>query len=205
MFAGAHADDVELGAGGTCAHLTRLGFDVHVLIMSDEVCPAIAALRRREAKAAGAELGVTSSKIHFLGLTDGAITCDRQAVGALRHLAATAGLNPIAVFTHSDADSHQDHIAATRIVKAAFRKTAFFKYQIRNSVVTSGFAPVIHCAVDGTYDAKLRALEQHQSQLTAGRLPLDDVVRFDERAGVTSSGRFGEAFELEFQDGAAGY
>ena len=205
LFVGAHADDVELGAGGTAAHLGALGFDVHILVMSDEASLTVAAQRRREAVAAGTELGLSAKQIHFLGLVDGAVTCNRQTVGALRHFASTLGDNPIAVFTHAEADSHQDHIATTRIVKAAFRKTSLFKYQVRNSVITSGFAPVLYCAVDRTYDAKLRALKQHESQVIAGRIPFDDVVSFDERWGMASGGRFGEAFELDLQEGASGH
>ncbi len=205
MFVGAHADDVELGAGGTCVYLRSLGFNVHILIMSDEDCQTVAARRRAEARAAGAVLGVRSEHVHFLGLADGAMVCNRQSVGALRTLVARLGVDPMAVFTHTEADSHQDHITTTAIVKGAFRKTALFKYQVRNSVVTSSFAPIIHCAIDRTYDVKLRALGQYQSQVEAGRIPMDEVARFDERAGTASSGRYGEAFELDIQNGAAGH
>ncbi len=204
LFVGAHADDVELGAGGTCAYLSARGFDVHILVISDDDCQAVAAQRRLEAVAAGAELGVTSGNIHFLGLPDGGVTCNREAVSALRRLVSTLGVNPIAVFTHTEADSHQDHVATTRIVEASFRKVALFKYQVRNSVIASGFVPAIHCAIDQTQVAKLRALKQHASQVAAGRIQIDDVIRFDERSAKNSGGRFGEGFELDLQEGAAG-
>ena len=36
VFFGAHADDVELGAGGTCAKLCAAGFDVRIVVATDE-------------------------------------------------------------------------------------------------------------------------------------------------------------------------
>jgi LmbE family N-acetylglucosaminyl deacetylase len=36
VFFGAHADDIELGAGGTCAKLCASGFEVHIVIATDE-------------------------------------------------------------------------------------------------------------------------------------------------------------------------
>ena len=203
LFLGAHADDIEIGAGGTCALLCAQGFDVRLVILSDEDVPAIAAQRRQEAIEAGAVLGVPGHNIHFLGLADGHLHCNRQSVGALRELAARHGIKPAAVFTHTDADSHQDHIAATRIAKGAFRNAAFFKYQVRNSAMTSNFAPVVHCSVDQSYDVKLRALALHRSQVGAGRIPIEQVKRFDQRLGAACGGRYGESFELEMQEGAS--
>ena len=202
LFIGAHADDVEIGAGGTCARLCARGFDVHIVVLTDEAVAAVATGRRQEAIAAGAALGVHRRHVHFLGLSDGNMICNRQSVGALRALATQHGIKPIAVFTHTEADSHQDHIEATRIAKGAFREAAIFKYQVRNSAITSSFAPVVYCAVDQTYDAKMRALELHHSQMAVGRIPIAQIRQFDERRGPLCGGRTGEAFELEIQEGA---
>ena len=41
LFVGAHADDIEIGAGGTCALLCARGFDVHIVVLSDEDVPSM--------------------------------------------------------------------------------------------------------------------------------------------------------------------
>ena len=141
MF-GAHADDIELGAGGTCAKLCAAGLEVHIVVGTDEADAAVAARRRSEAVAAAALLGVPSPRVHFLGLPDGHVRCNRRAVTLVRNLLSSNRLRPAAVFTHTSQDSHQDHVELTRIVRGAVRQTTILSYVVRNSAVISHFRPM---------------------------------------------------------------
>lgn len=202
LFIGAHADDIELGAGATCARLAAKGFDVHVIVMTDERNRSVARRRRREATEAARILGVPGHKVHFLGLDDGEVACNRQSVSAMRQLAAEHDLNPVAVFTHTDRDSHNDHVETFRIVHGAFRNQLVFKYQVRNSAIVSGFHPTVHCPIDDLMEVKGRALLAHGAQVLAGRLPIDKIERFARRFAECSNGSFVESFELDVQNGA---
>ncbi|HEX2852743.1 MAG TPA: PIG-L family deacetylase [Opitutaceae bacterium] len=78
-----HQDDETFGCGGLIARKRNEGFPVHVVFITDgsashpghsQFSPAaIAALRRREARAALAILGVESGAIHFLDAPDGTL------------------------------------------------------------------------------------------------------------------------------------
>jgi LmbE family N-acetylglucosaminyl deacetylase len=192
VFFGAHADDVELGAGGTCAKLCAAAFDVRIVVATDESDQTVAATRRKEAIAAAAILGVPADRVHFLGLPDGQFRCGRDTVARIRALSAAWGLYADAVFTHTEAESHQDHIELTRIVKAAFRKVAIFKYRVRNSAIDSHFQPNISSNIGGYVNLRSAALCQHKTQIALQRVG---------KLGCEDS----EAFELEIQEGAANY
>jgi LmbE family N-acetylglucosaminyl deacetylase len=75
---GAHPDDIEFGCGATVAKWARRGTDVDLLILTDgskgtwneaDDLEALVALRRTEARAAAAALGVR--EVYFLDLVDG--------------------------------------------------------------------------------------------------------------------------------------
>src|ERR1700694_1668608 len=104
VFFGAHADDIELGASGTCAKLCAVGFDVRIVVATDEIDPAIASSRRNEAIAASAILVVPPARVHFLGLADGHFRCNRDSVAQVRTLFSALDLCPDAIFTHTEAD-----------------------------------------------------------------------------------------------------
>jgi len=116
VFFGAHADDIELGAGGTCAKLCASGFDVHIVIATDKIDSAVASTRRRETIAAAEILGVPAKRVHFIGLPDGDFRCNRSTLSQVRALLSTLELHPNSVFTHTEADSDQDHVELTRII-----------------------------------------------------------------------------------------
>jgi len=192
VFFGAHADDIELGAGGTCAKLCAVGFDVRIVVATDETNPAIASTRRNEAAAAAAILGVPPARVHYLGLPDGQFRCNRDTVARVRNLFSALDLCPDVVFTHTEADCHQDHVELTRIIKAAFRRVAIFKYRVRNSAIPSHFEPTVSSDLRRYVNLKSAALCQHKSQIALRRV--GELAR-----------KLSESFELEIQEGAANY
>jgi LmbE family N-acetylglucosaminyl deacetylase len=194
VFFGAHADDIELGAGGTCAKLCAAGFDVRIVVATDDINASIASTRRNEAMAAAGILGIPSGAVHFLGLTDGHFRCNGDSVTLVRTLFSALGICPDVIFTHTEADSHQDHIELTRIAKAAFRHVAIFKYRVSNSAIPSHFRPSVSSEISTFAYIKSAALCRHKSQIVLGRVSQPKV----------SLDKF-EAFELEIQEGAANF
>ena len=202
VFFGAHPDDVELGAGGTCAKLCAQGYDVHIVIVAQEADRATAMARRDEQIAAGTCLGVRANKIHFLGFPDGRVHCNKNTVRAMRCLFKQMGIAPIAVFTHTEFDSHNDHVETTKLVKSTFRDVTILKYQVQNSAFRTGFSPNIYCAVDAFVAAKNAALLEHKTQVSAGRVSIPMIEKFSRRFAVHAHSQFCEAFEADVQEGA---
>lgn len=202
---GAHADDIELGAGGTCAKLVEAGYEVHVVVATDEVDDTVAAARREEAIAAARILGVQQDRIHFLGFADGHVRCDRVSVTRVRELFRERSIRPSVILTHTEADSHQDHVELTRIVKGTFRQSAILKYIVRNSAIVSSFRPLAYSVIDPFVGTKSAALCQHRSQMAVGRVSPEVQLAFSARYGFSFDGHHFEVFEIEIQEGASDF
>ncbi len=200
LFIGAHPDDIELGAGGTVARLTKAGWDVWFCILTSESSVDVALQRKNEAIAAAQLLGVDKAKVMFADFPDSHLECNGETVGTFRHLLDDHELDPDIVFTHIQEDSHNDHRAAYEICQASFRKKIILNFAVVNSLVASKFEPRIFSDVSSLYDRKLSALRLHQSQ--TGRVneeSLESLNRsFRSSLGFTNT----EAFELTVQEGS---
>ncbi len=130
MVIAPHSDDETLGCGGTIALLAPTR-PIHVVYAADgrlspsgadgQPAPAAAALpavRRAEAEAAMARLGVGANRLHFLDLPDGQL---RAQLGTLtaRLTELIRAIRPQTVLTPLRYDQHPDHLAVYRATVAA--------------------------------------------------------------------------------------
>ena len=117
----AHPDDVEILAGGTLAHLARMGHSLTIATFTPGDCGSrewgpeeIAAVRRAEAARSASRIG---ARYLCLEMRDLAIFNDdpsrRRVVEVLRQVA------PQVVLTSSPADYLCDHEAASALVRDA--------------------------------------------------------------------------------------
>jgi len=114
---GPHPDDVELFAGGTVAHLVRLGYRVGLLDLTrgEQATRGTPEVRAAEAAAAGQVLGVTRDQ---LGLPDGGLReGDRHQVSSL--VAYLRQHRPEIVLCPWVAERHPDHEDAAALVQRA--------------------------------------------------------------------------------------
>lgn len=123
---GAHADDLEIGAGGTL-HQLASGSDpaeVHVLVLSGT------AERAAEVRtSAQALLGDALASCRVLDLPDGRFpgswTAVKDAVEAL-----AARVTPDLVLGPRRRDAHQDHRVLAEVVPTVFRSALLLGYEI---------------------------------------------------------------------------
>jgi len=185
----AHPDDVDFGAAGTVASWTAAGTRVTYLVCTDGQAGGfddhvdradIPAIRRREQRAAAAEVGVDD--VRFLGGVDGELTVTPDLV---REIVATIrDVRPQRVLAQSpERDwhrlqrSHPDHLAAGEATVQAVYPAARNPYafpELRARGLGAWTAPQLWLsahphpdhAVDitETFDAKLRAVLAHESQ-----------------------------------------
>lgn len=159
---GAHPDDLEIGLGGTLAKLKRDGADVIMVVAS---IPKDFDVRMAEARR-GAE--VLGCELRFL-MPDGPRrledikTCD--LVGMLDGL--IRDYQPAAVFTHSSADFHNDHLLIYNACLPIQRLAYFdlFSYHPTNCrPVPVAFYPKAYVDISDTIEAKMEAIAAHASQ-----------------------------------------
>jgi LmbE family N-acetylglucosaminyl deacetylase len=178
---GAHADDVEFGAGATLAKWATGGAAVRLLVLTDgskgtwepgASLPALVAERRREQEKAAAVLGIQD--VSFLDLVDGELTSGRPEQALV--CAAIRTARPEVVIGHDPWQRyrlHPDHRHAGFLVTDAIvaaRDPHFFPEQALEPhrpdrlLLFEADAPDHFEHVDGFLDTKVEALLCHRSQ-----------------------------------------
>lgn len=193
LAVGAHQDDIEIGAGVLIHRLAQKA-DVWFLILTDDGRDG---WRRRSESLKGARvLGVPAERVLFGGLRESYLRADGDSVATVRRL--TEHLRPVAVVTHTSADSHNDHAEAERIARASFRACTFLHFPVYLSAEPGRFWPSVTVPLrGGDAGMKSAALAAHASQ--ADRLARGDLAGFEKRLG---GGDRSEAFEVTAQEGA---
>jgi LmbE family N-acetylglucosaminyl deacetylase len=123
---GAHADDIEIGCGGTILRLLaeRKRVTVHWVVMTANP------MRDREARRTAARMlrGATASDVRIEHFRDGFL----PFVGA-EVKEVFEQLKPIApdlIFTHRGNDAHQDHRLVSQLTWNTFRNHTILEYEI---------------------------------------------------------------------------
>lgn len=191
-----HADDDVLGAGGALALHTRRGARVRVVVAFDGKLglePAIdARVRREEALAGGAELGV--SDYAFWNYPEGHEPAPAELEFAIeRVVRELADFEPDVVYAPWSGDGHVDHRVLARVTHAALERARFagraFGYEVWSV-----------CPADRVLDIgsvwlqKLAALARHRSQLARTDLAALALANARRAGRWFGHERFGEAF-----------
>jgi LmbE family N-acetylglucosaminyl deacetylase len=123
---GAHADDIEIGCGGALlALIAARRVNVRWVVFSGSD------VRRREAEASaqGFVAGAHEAEVGAHDFTDGFFPSERAALKeAMRAVAAAR--DPHVVFTHDEADLHQDHATLGALTRETFRDHLVLGYEI---------------------------------------------------------------------------
>lgn len=177
-----HPDDIEIGMGGIVALLAEKGCEIHYLTVTDgdqgRKDPAIspeetAAIRRREAEAAGKHLG--ASHFHFFHLGDGTLSEVLPLSAKIAHLIRE--IRPQAVFAPDPFlpyECHWDHIITGRAAANGFLMSG--RLTIPEEIPTQPFQPEAlgfyftarpNSVFDIThlFDKKFEAIALHESQM----------------------------------------
>lgn len=195
LFLGAHADDIEIGCGGTIRRLidASAGLEAHwrVFSASDE----------REAETRRA------AEILLEGASAATVEVDRfresylpwQGDVVKERVAGLAALDPDVVFTHARHDRHQDHRLLSDLTWNTFRDQLVLEYEIPkwdgDLVTPNLYVPLDRAQVD----TKLRALRE--AFTTQAQKPWFDEETFRglmRLRGVECAApeRFAEAFHI---------
>jgi LmbE family N-acetylglucosaminyl deacetylase len=123
---GAHADDIEIGCGGTVLHLLGRGTPVEVrwVVLSGT------AARHREA-GSGAEhflAGAAASELMLRSFRDGFFPHEPALKEFFEEL--KGGPEPDVIFTHHRGDRHQDHRAVAELTWNSWRRHLILEYEI---------------------------------------------------------------------------
>jgi len=190
---GCHADDVELGCGGT---LLRLKHEAESLDVRWVVFSA-AGERAREARASAAELldGVARAEVVLHEFRDGYLPYLGPPVKD--SVEAMKDFSPDVIFTHQRHDLHQDHRLVSELTWNAFRDHLILEYEIPKYDGDLG-APNVFVPLDeATCRRKVDVLMRHFGSQRSKRWFTEDLflglMRLRGMESGSGSG-FAEAF-----------
>lgn len=218
-----HPDDESLGCGGLLAALARRGSDVRVIFASDgegshrrsrsHPPDRLGALRRSEAQAALAVLGVPPEAARFLGLPDRSIPgpdAPGFAAAVAAFAAAMAEFPAKTVVLPWRRDPSADHRAAWAVADAGVRAAGLagarrLEYPVwlwhdPTDRPAPGEVRVLRLPIGPDLALKRRAIMAHRSQTTA--LVADDPTAF--RLSNAMLANFHRPTELYFEPVADG-
>ena len=195
---GAHPDDIEIGMGGTVTKLSRLGYNVKLVIAT---LPNFTQNDKKEERRMEA---IRSSKVmgcpehDFLDLPPEQMMHSRKLIGIMDKY--MLDYRPAAVFTQWIGDSHQDHQALTKSVISGSRDTTdlyMYETTIPGGITEQACRPQLFVDMTDFIEPKKSALECFESQQArCGPIWIDAIVGRAAYRGYQLNCKYAEAFEV---------
>ncbi len=191
MAIGAHADDVEICAGGTVAKMCSEGKSGVIVDMTQPTAATRGTPEQRALEAGNAlqVLGKGALKRVNLGLHDAHLTVSDEAVEAVIRVLRT--YRPKIVLTHYFDDYHPDHYSTGEIVKAACYKSglkslmpeleAFRPQRLFHFMGPVWFEPTFCIDITDHFETKIAALMEYKSQFHT-----DESDSFEGKTDISS-------------------
>ncbi len=195
---GAHPDDFEIGMAGTIAKLSRMGYNMKLVIA---VLPNFTQNDKKEERK---EEAIMSAKVmgceapEFLDLSPNEMTHSRNLIGIIDKYISEH--KPKAVFTQWIGDSHQDHQILTKSVISASRDTFdlyMYETTIPGGITEQSFRSQLFVDISDFIEVKASALKCFNSQqLRCGPIWIDAISGRAAYRGYQMNCRYAESFEV---------
>ena len=202
LAVGAHADDVEIGCGGTVARHVEKGDNVIILVMAESSYTyydgtVMRTLEEVEVEERSATK-VLGAKLINLGFETKNVPYSSESIEAINKVIDDYDIDTI--YTHWYHDTHQDHSRTTQSVISAGR-------YVRNILVYEpeypagrsylGFWNQYYVDITSTFDIKMEALRCHESQMKKYGDSFPEAVEARARhRGYEIGTRYAECFEV---------
>jgi LmbE family N-acetylglucosaminyl deacetylase len=188
---GCHADDIEIGCGGTLLALTRSrpGLEVTWVVLAafgERGSEASASAQAFAAGAAALDLQLHEFRDGFLPYLGGDV---KDVFEGLKEV------SPDVVFTHTRNDLHQDHRLACELTWNTFRDHLILEYEIPKYDGDLGSPNVFVPLAEPLVEEKLRLLGEHNASQHGKHWFDEELFRGLMRMrGMEAATRYAEAF-----------
>jgi LmbE family N-acetylglucosaminyl deacetylase len=188
---GCHADDIEIGCGGTLLALTRSRPALHVTWV---VLAASGARAEEARKSAGAFLAdATHADIRVLDFPESFLP---YIGGEVKETFETLkDVEPDLILTHTRHDLHQDHRLACELTWNTFRDHLILEYEIPKYDGDRGAPNLFVPLEDELVDAKVELISRHFPSQIGKHWFDEELLRSLMRLrGMECASRYAEAF-----------
>ena len=202
LAVGAHADDVEIGCGGTVARHAKNGDNVIILIMTKSAYSYYdgRVLRTLEEGVWEEEHAakVLAAKSINLGFETKEVPYSKESVEAINKVIDEYAIDII--YTHWYHDTHQDHMRTTQSTISAGRfVNNILMYEPNYPAGRSyfGFRNQYYVDITPSFEIKMEALKQHKSQMKKyGDEYLEAIEARARHRGCEVACRYAECYEV---------
>jgi LmbE family N-acetylglucosaminyl deacetylase len=202
LAVGAHADDVDIGCGGTVAQHAKNGDNIIILLMTksfytyyDGTVMRTQEEGEREEQESAKVLG---AKLINLGFETKKVPYSAETVEAINEVIDKYAID--IVYTHWYHDTHQDHRRTTQSVLSAGRyvkNILMYEPEYPAGRSYSGFHSQYYVDITATFEIKMEALKQHESQIKKyGDNFLEAVEARARHRGYEIGNKYAECFEV---------
>lgn len=209
---GAHADDVEIGMGGTVAKYAFAGKKIVICDLTKAELSSNGTIERRqeEAKKAADILGV-SNRI-TLDFPDRGLFINQEAIRKIAHVIRK--YRPEIVFAPYEKDRHPDHGNCAKLVEEAFFSAGIKKFvtgfddspyrpkQLYYYLINGHHNPDFVIDVSSVYEYKKKSLLAYESQFTKSADSVDTPLTNDYIPSIEAREKlFGKDAGTSFAEG----
>lgn len=187
----AHADDIELGAGGAIHKWTHAGARVFSFIFST--------LKQRELRLpeimdASRKLGIREDDVTILDYPNRVFPKFRQDI--LQNMVDLSNeIKPDIVLVPMTTDRHQDHEVITDEATRAYKKTILLGYESPWNMTQSSLQLTVLLSRDDV-EAKQKAAISHKTEEYRPYINKEFIVSLACVRGKTAGGDYGESYEV---------
>jgi LmbE family N-acetylglucosaminyl deacetylase len=202
LAVGAHADDVEIGCGGTVALHVKNGDKVIIVLMAESSYTYYdgKVLRTKEEGVREEESAakILGAKLINLGFKTKEVPYSAESVEAINEIIDKYEVDII--YTHWYHDTHQDHRRTTQAVLSAGRYVKdilMYEPEYPAGRSYSGFHNQYYVDITSTFELKMEALKRHESQIKKyGDKFLEAVEARARHRGYEIGDKYAECFEV---------
>lgn len=191
LAVGAHYDDIELNCAGTLIKAFKMGAEINLVVCTDGSKGGDKNERKAEQELVNKDIGYI--KVRYLGYSDGTLSHDDKLVKNLDMI--IRDLEPDYIFTHSETDFHQDHVAVAKSVRSANRNAHASLITFPSQDLKYPFNANLYIDITNLFDRKLEIVKKYKSQLHRPWLQDDTLIARSIGSGVA---KYVEKFHIEF-------
>jgi len=198
LFIGAHPDDIELGCGGTIIKHLEKKDNVFVLILSrgENGQNGHKVNRADETLRSLCSISVKRSNIKILNIPDTDFSKENKTIfHEIEHLCEIKKIHQ--VYTHTNKESHQDHITTYEETLRAARNVPNILTYETNAHSLPIFSPNFFVDISEVINKKMELIGYHNSQSGKKYMEAKNTESLAKVRGYQSrGGEYAEGFEV---------
>jgi len=196
-----HADDIEIGMGGSIARLVQNGYEVKIINL---IIPCEDVFGQSSETAKKIRLAESVKSAEIMGVEMETLDLDPYTFGYNRETTKLfdqiiRDFDPGHVFMTWEHDSHQDHQALARIVYGATRKNRcsvyMYETMIPGGISTYAFRPQMFINISDHIEQKKQSIDAYKSVFGNNSIAEAIIGRASFR-GSQIGVNYAEAFEV---------